>query len=481
MGIKNNKYSTNTNSSGFRLNSFQELTQITTKEDVALGIMRWGEENFYPQTLKNIVEQSPSAKPAVDRVAKFYKGGSFEGEDIIVNSYGLTLRNIVDKAAEDLAFFDAFAIQSNFNVLGEPNDMNPMRIESLRFNQFDELSYASKIGYHRNFGQNDKVEMNTKEHANKDNIKFINVWNPKFAKDQFDSLENGLNDYNGQVLYYSGAGPSSYPIPPLQSVINFVLSDVENSILVRKETATGFVSSYILKSSLDYDDANLIAMENSIAQMQGARGAGKIMTISGLSEEEMKSSLLEEIGAGNSSAIIDSATKTFDLDKKVITGVYLIPPVLSGIEVSTGFSTEALVDAYNVFNAITKQGRKTIEREVNKILKAGSFGIDSIELTSITLDVEGGASEESEPLEAEESMVADNTTLTNLSGRQLQGIQRIVRKYNKGELTEGQASQLLKQGFGFDDNAVDEWLISPEEEAEENAKEGEPNKIKDDE
>ncbi len=379
MGITKNKYSTNTNSSGFRLNSFQELTQITTKEDVALGIMRWGEENFYPQTLKNIVEQSPSAKPAVDRVAKFYKGGSFEGEDIIVNSYGLTLRNIVDKCAEDLAFFDAFAIQTNFNILGQPNDMNPMRIESLRFNQFDELSYASKIGYHRNFGQNDKVQMNVVEHATKNNIKFINVWNPKYAKDQFDCLEGGISDYNGQILYYSGAGPSQYPVPPLQSVINFVLSDVENSILVRKETSTGFVSSYILKSTLDYDDANLIAMENSIAQMQGARGMGKIMTISGLSEEEMKSTLLEEIGAGSGSAIIDSATKTFDLDKKVITGVYLIPPVLSGIDVATGFSTEALNDAYNVFNAITKQGRNTIEREVNKILKAGlkySLGIE---------------------------------------------------------------------------------------------------------
>ena len=35
---------------GFKLDSFKELTQITTKEDVALGIMRWGKENYYPQT-----------------------------------------------------------------------------------------------------------------------------------------------------------------------------------------------------------------------------------------------------------------------------------------------------------------------------------------------------------------------------------------------------------------------------------------------
>lgn len=108
---------------------------------------------------------------------------------------------------------------------------------------------------------------------------------------------------------------------------------------------------------------------------------------------------------GSGSAIIDSATKTFDLDKKVITGVYLIPPVLSGIDVATGFSTEALNDAYNVFNAITKQGRNTIEREVNKILKAGNFGIDSIELTSITLDLEGEESEEG-AIESDETTVA---------------------------------------------------------------------------
>jgi hypothetical protein len=288
-------------------------------------------------------------------------------------------------------------------------------------------------------------------------------------------LENGIDDYNGQILYYSGAGPSCYPIPPLQSAINFVLSDVENSILIRKETSTGFIDNFLLKSSLDYDDPNLIALENNISAMQGARGMGKIMTISGLSEDEVGNDLLEQLGSGNNSAIIDSAQKTFELDRQVINGVYLIPPILSGQDVSTGFSTESLKDAYNVFNAFTQPGRDRIAKEINKILKSGSFGIDSIKLTPIKLEVEGA--EDSEELEVGEGMVADNTTLTNLTGRQLQGIQRIVRKYNKGELTEAQASSLLSGGYGFSTEEVDEWLVSPEEEAEEAAKDGEP-KIK---
>tara|TARA_R110000737_G_scaffold123110_2_gene155148 strand:+ start:4523 stop:5944 length:1422 start_codon:yes stop_codon:yes gene_type:complete len=467
-------YSANNNSSLFSLDHFKENTQIVTKEDVSLKIMTWGYDNYFPQTFKNIVEQSPNAKPAVSRTATFYKGGSFEGEDIIINTYGLTLRDVVDKSADDLALFDAFAISSNFNMDGTPTDMIPMRLETLRFNQFDELNYASKIGYHRNFGDNDVVQKNIETSVKNSDIKFINIWNPKYALDQIEQLENGVQDYNGQILYYSGAGPSTYPIPQLQSAINYVLSDVENSILVRKETSTGFISSYLLKSTLNYDDPNLVALENAISAMQGARGMGKLMTMSGLGDDEIKGNLLEEIGGGNNSAIIESATKTFELDRQVITGAYLIPPILSGADVNTGFSTESLKDAYNVFNAITEPGRERIQKEINKILSAGDFGIDSIELTPLSLSFEEEAVENTE---SEDGVNAENQTLTNLSGRQMQGIQRIVRKYNKGELTEAQATDLLKGGFGFDDEAVANWLVTPEEEAEEAAQEGEP-KIK---
>ena len=65
-------------------------------------------------------------------------------------------------------------------------------------------------------------------------------------------------------------------------------------------------------------------------------------------------------------------------------------------------------------------------------------------------------------VKAEEFKTNDN--LKNLTGRQLQGIQRIVRKYNKEELTFDQASQLLKSGFGFSEEEVNAWLVTPEEE-----------------
>jgi hypothetical protein len=57
-----------------------------------------------------------------------------------------------------------------------------------------------------------------------------------------------------------------------------------------------------------------------------------------------------------------------------------------------------------------------------------------------------------------------NESLKNLTGRQLQNIQRIVRKFNKNELTFEQARQMLVNGYGFTDTDVNDWLVTPEEE-----------------
>ena len=386
----------------FSIQSHKELTQVETKQDSSLGIMRWGTDNSFPQTLKNLVEQSATAKPAVERTAKFLKGAGFEGENTVVSPYGLTLKQVVSIVADDYALFKAFGIHCNFNVDGEVVSMNPMRIAELRFNEFDELNFASKIGYHPNFGRNSEVKKSIVDFATRDKIKWIDRFNPesveaqirrvgeksKTAKGEVAIMVEGISRFQGQLLYHSDAGHSSYPISPLQAPINYVLSDVENSILVRKETSTGFINSYILKTTLDSEDTNLHELEYAIEEAQGARGTGKIITMSGLSPEEMSNSVLEEIGggAGASKAVIESCTLSYELSQKVINGVFMIPPILAGADQKTGFSSADLKDAYFVFNANTQGGRDVIEAEITRILSNSIFKTKSIKIKKLKLD-----------------------------------------------------------------------------------------------
>lgn len=375
----------------FEIQNYRELTQVETRQDTALGIMKWGTNNAFPQTLVNLIEQSPVAKPAIKRVIQFYKGGKFEGEDLIVSTNGQTLKDLVSILATDLAIFEAFSIHSNFNIESVVTSMSPLRITDLRFNEFDELNTSSKLGYHPDFGLNSVVRKTITQTVTKSKIKWIDRFNPDSVLEQIANTKGGINNYRGQVLYHSEAGTNYYPIPPLQAQINYVLSDVENSILVRKETATGFINSYVLKSMLSAEDPNLIALEKSIQEAQGARGSGKIITLTGLSPDEVNNNLLEEIGSGGSGAeaVIDSCTKTYELAHKVINGAYLIPPILAGGDQKTGFSQNDLEDAYFVFNAITQPGRNSIESAINRVLKNSIFPIKEIKLQKLVLDKEG--------------------------------------------------------------------------------------------
>jgi hypothetical protein len=454
----------------FNIQTHREVTQVETRQDSAVGIMRWGRNNSFPQTLRNLIAQSPTAKPAVARTAKFYSGAGFKGDNVVVSPYGLTLKNVVNIMADDYAHFEAFALQCNFNLKGQVTGINPMRITDLRFNEFDELNFASKIGYHPNFGLNSEVVKNVANTVTKDKIKWFDRYNPGAVEAQIKNAGT-IGNYLGQLLYHSEAGHSSYPIPVLQAPVNYVLADIENSILVRKETATGFVNTYLLKTTLGSEDPNLQALESAIESAQGARGSGKVITFADLSPEDVQSILLEEIGGGKDTAIIDSATKAYDLNHKVIMGSYLIPPILAGAEVKTGFDQNALKDAYFVFNSITEVGRMVIQDELNRILKNSVFSVQEIEIEELSLNVkvmdEDGnvIVEEGEGEPATD--VPTNANLTNLTGRQLQNIQRTVRKFNKEELTYDQASTLLKNGFGFNEDEVNIWLVKEEEEIEE--------------
>lgn len=51
-----------------------------------------------------------------------------------------------------------------------------------------------------------------------------------------------------------------------------------------------------------------------------------------------------------------------------------------------------------------------------------------------------------------------NSILTNLSGRQQQQVNRIVRQFDKGQLNKEQAALMLKNGFGFTDEDVNAYL-----------------------
>jgi hypothetical protein len=61
------------------------------------------------------------------------------------------------------------------------------------------------------------------------------------------------------------------------------------------------------------------------------------------------------------------------------------------------------------------------------------------------------------PVEASETPVL-NDVLRKLSGREYQGLMRIIREYNKEKINREQAIQMLKSAYGLTDEECSVWL-----------------------
>ena len=62
------------------------------------------------------------------------------------------------------------------------------------------------------------------------------------------------------------------------------------------------------------------------------------------------------------------------------------------------------------------------------------------------------------PVEATTEELSINENIKKLSGREYQGLLRIVREYNKGKINRAQAMQMLMSGYGLAEEQCNAWL-----------------------
>lgn len=136
------------------------------------------------------------------------------------------------------------------------------------------------------------------------------------------------------------------------------------------------------------------------------------------------------------------------------------PTLISGLNTkSSGFSNPAEEMEYAM--KILWEKRIRPERdEIEEILKP------LLDMIGIEASFVGGETEIEDEVQEEvaEEELSDevNDNIKNLSGRQLQAIERTVRKFNKGDISRDQAAMLLKSGYGLSDSQIDVWLKGKE-------------------
>lgn len=348
----------------------------------SLGIQSYGDDNLYPQTLRNIIAASSTGSECAERYANFIEGNGFREvvfSEYVVNRRGDTADDIHAFVCSDVGNYDGFALHVNYNVLGDIVELHHIPFENCRLLEEDENGYISKIAIHPDWSgkktRNGKVIQ-----VNKSNIDFIDVFNPRkeVVLAQIEAA-GGIEFYKGQILWIGSSGKFTYPIGRADRIATEMSTDEGLANVKYRNVRCGFMPSGMIvtkkgSSSVHLDEnGNQIkdnsgdddsGISNAIEQLQGDVNSSKILEVTIEADEEKPE-------------FVDISPKNYDKEFTV-TDASVVERIYSAfgqepwycIRIGkVGFSGDILEDAFEYYNSIVSKQQRMIERAFQKIFE----------------------------------------------------------------------------------------------------------------
>lgn len=344
-----------------------------------LGIQSYGDDNLYPQTVRNIIAASSTGSECADRFADFIEGNGFREvsfSEYVVNRKGDTADDIHSLVCRDMADFNGIAIHVNYNILGQIVEIQHVPFENCRLEEEDDNGYVAKIAVHPDWSGT-KTRKGKKIRVAKENIDYIDVFNPlkSVVLAQIEAA-GGIEYYKGQVLWVSMAGKQTYPVGKSDRVITEMSTDEGLSNVKFRNVRNNFLPSgmVVTKKGSDivrYDEkGNEIKISeddgfsDSLVKLQGDTNSLKLIEVTLENDEEKPE-------------FIPFTTQNYDKEFTV-TDASVVERIYSAygqepwycIRIGkVGFSGDILEDAFEYYNSIVSKQQRLIERTFGRIFR----------------------------------------------------------------------------------------------------------------
>ena len=347
-------------------------TYITSKR-----IKGYGLNNDYPQKVLEIINSSGTGRTCMDIYVKFVEGAGFTDPSLaetIINSNNERADSLLRKFAKDLKNFNGFACLVKYDGMGLPSEYFNIPFEQCRFEIVAVgrmYRYTGRIAVHPDWTSLTGVVFNMGD------VKFFNRYDPKAALTQMTEADGPLN-YLGQILYFTTDGDFEYPISPFDPIITDMLTEESCSTVKHRNAKYNFLPAGILvrkgikprtlkDGSIDpYDPYNQQQTESAemIKRMQGDENALKLWVVDIDADEEKP-----EFLPFDTRNLDKEYTYTETSVQENIGKMFLLPPILRGIDIGGGFGADLMKNAYDFMNSVTGNERRMLEVAFRDLLK----------------------------------------------------------------------------------------------------------------
>ena len=221
-------------------------TRVDVKYLSSLGIKTYGDNNLYPQTVRDIVDSSPTGRTCVERRSTYIEGNGLASQalaETVCDTRGNTVDDVHHLCADDVAYQDGLALHVNYNILGQIVSMAHVPFENCRLEEEDDDGVISHIVVHPDWrgkktrgGKAVKVTIET--------IEVFPVFNPSPDVVQLQiQAAGGIEFYKGQILYISRAGRNAYPLPLVDVVLTDMSTDEGLSNVNNRNVRNNFLTA----------------------------------------------------------------------------------------------------------------------------------------------------------------------------------------------------------------------------------------------
>lgn len=358
-------------------------------------IQTFGNDNLYPQNIMQIVGASGTAVLCLSRYEKFIEGYGFDNEELSkmkVSRMGSTMDDLLKSVADDLSKFGGFALHCNYNVFGKVAEVNHIPFEQCRLEEVDDAGYVGHIKVHPDW-KGEKTRNGKRIFLNRDTVVSFPVFNPEpsVVMAQIEAA-GGIDNYKGQILWVSMAGPFQYPTPIFDAVVTEISTDeglgnikyrnVRNNFLVSCMMVAKKGAPRMNEDTGEYEERQMISDED-LKQFQGDTKGGKILYVELESDEDEPK-------------IVQFPARNFDkefstTDTSVIERIYaqFHQELFYAIRIGKlGFSGQVMQDAYEYYAGEVTTEQRFIERAFSRVFSnwyepiVGDFSIQPLKYIS---------------------------------------------------------------------------------------------------
>jgi len=340
-------------------------------------IKGYGTGNDYPQKVLEIINSSGTGRTCMDIYVKFVEGAGFQDpalSEAVLNSNNERANSLLRKAAKDLKNFNGFAICVKYNGMGLPYEYYNVPFEQCRLEikaTGSKNDYTGRIAVYSDWtGVTGKL-------FDMLQVKFINKFNPLTVVNEMIAA-GGPEEYLGQILYFTADGDFEYPISPFDPVITDMLTEESVSTVKHRNAKFNFLPSGILvrkgikPRTLDggaidpHDPYNQEQLESAanIKKMQGDENASKIWVVDVDADEEKPEFI--DFTAKNYDRQYEVTEKTV---QEIIGKMFMIPPILRGVDIGAGFGADLMSNAYQFMSSATGNERRMLEVAFRDLLE----------------------------------------------------------------------------------------------------------------